>query len=223
VSGSGTAAQIATSGSSTEAKPPARGSAIAATRTPASAVAAPPPASNDWFERHSIRPPGFDPKHANIEQFVAFAYAEATKYVPDAQAWWIDADGVFADGHADLTLASFASDTGSITVRFISPSRAKADPGVPRGVPRKTACAFYITIDPDGGEMYETGTDCKEKLVKRPRCSAAQVWQKALALHPDAKGAVAALVYRDWNGKGAWDFDVRDDEHPVSERLPDDC
>jgi hypothetical protein len=219
---------VPANGSATEPTRIARASGSATTtndspRTPTPAVAATPPSSNGWFERHSIRPPGFDPKHANIDQFVAFAYAEAHKYVPDAEAWWIDADGVWADGHADLTLPSFASNTGSITVRFISPSRAKADPGVPRGVPHKTVCAFYVTIDPDGGEMYETGTDCKETLVKRPRCSAAQVWQKALALHPDAKGAVAALVYRAWNGKGAWDFDVRDDEHPVSERLPDDC
>jgi serine/threonine-protein kinase len=224
-------------GSSTEPSPPppARSStepspttskirAAAAKAPPLPAVASTPaPNPGGWFERHAIRPPGFDPKHANIETFIAFAYQEAHRYVPDAEAWWIDADGVFPDGHADLTLPSFASGTGSITVRFVSPSRAKPDPSVPRGVPRKTACAFYITIDPEGGEMYETSTSCKEKLVKRPRCTAAQVWTKALALHPDAKGAVAALVYRDWNGKGAWDFDIRDDEHPVSERLPDDC
>jgi hypothetical protein len=183
----------------------------------------PAPNPGGWFERHSIRPPGFDPKHANVEKFVAFAYEEAKKYVPDAEAWWIDADGVFPDGHADLTLPAFASDTGSITVRFISPSRAKPDPSIPRGVKQKTACAFYITIGPEGGEMYETGTDCKEKLVKRPRCSAAQVWKKVLALHPDGKDAVANIVYRDWNGKGAWDLDVRDEEHPISERVPDDC
>jgi serine/threonine-protein kinase len=183
----------------------------------------PPPKTDGWFERHSIRPPGFDPKHANIEKFIAFAYDEAKKYVPDAEAWWIDADGVFPDGHADLTLPAFASDTGSITVRFISPSRAKPDPTAPRGIPQKTKCAFYITIGPEGGEMYETGTDCKEKLVKRPRCTAAQVWKKVLALHPDGKNAVANIVYRDWNGKGAWDLDVRDDEHPISERVPDDC
>jgi hypothetical protein len=193
--------------------------ALAGGSTPAPA----PPPAGGWFERHAIRPPGFDPKHANIDQFIAFAYGEAKKYVPDAEAWWIDADGVGPDGRADLTLPSFASDTGSITVRFLSPSRAKPDPSVPRGVPRKTSCAFYITIGPEGGEMYETSTDCKEKLVKRPRCTVAQVWKKALALHPDAKGAVAAIIFRDLNGKGAWDFDIRDDEHPVSERLPDDC
>ena len=149
---------------------------------------APPPGPAGWFTRHSVSPPGFDAKHASVEKFVAAAYAEATKYVPDAQAWWIDADGVFADGHADLSLPSFASDHGSITVRFISPSRAKPDPSVPRGVPQKRACGFYVTISTDGGEMYETGSEwCKEPLVRKPRCTVGQVWKKVLAKHPDAK------------------------------------
>jgi serine/threonine-protein kinase len=185
----------------------------------------PPPASpTGWFTRHAVTPSGFDPKHASVEKFVAAAYAEAAKYVPDAQAWWIDADGVFPDGHADLSLPSFASDHGSITVRFTSPSRAKPDPSVPRGVPSKRACGFYVTIEPDGGEMYETGSDwCKEPLVRKPRCTVAQVWKKVLAKHPDAAGAVAAVVYRDFSGTPMWTFDIRDDAHPVSERVPDDC
>ena len=196
------------------------GGAAAAAPQPPPAPASPP----GWFERHAVTPPGFDPKHASVEKFVAAAYAEAAKYVPDAQAWWIDADGVFADGHADLSLPSFASDHGSITVRFISKKRAEPDPSVPRGVPSKRACGFYVTISPEGGEMYETGSDwCKEPLVRRPKCTVAQVWKKVLAKHPDAAGAVAALVYRDFSGTPMWTFDIRDDDHPVSERVPDDC
>jgi len=183
----------------------------------------PAPASPEgWFTRHSFTPAGFDPKHATVDKVVAAAIAEATKYVPDARIWHIDADGVFQDGHADLTLASFASDHGSITVRFISPRRAAPDPSVPRGVPRQTQCAFYVVIAPDGGEMYETGTDCREKLLPHPRCSVTQIWKKALAKHPDAAGAAAALVYRDYDGP-AWTFDIRDPDAPISERFPDDC
>jgi serine/threonine-protein kinase len=183
----------------------------------------PKPASpTGWFERHAFTPAGFDPKHASVDKVVAAAMAEAKKYVPDAQLWHIDADGVMQDGRADLTLASFASDHGSITVRFISPSRAKGDPSVPRGVPQKMQCAFYIVVEPDGGEMYETGSDCREKLLPHPRCTAAQIWKQALAKHPDAAGAAASLVYRDYDGP-AWTFDIRDPNAPISERFPDDC
>ena len=186
---------------------------------PAPAVAAGP---TGWFTRHSFTPAGFDPKHASVDKIVAAAVAEAKKYVPDAEPWWIGADGVLQDGHANLTLPSFASDHGSITVRFISKSRMKGDPTVPRGVPQKMQCAFYIVVEPGGGEMYETGTDCRAKLLPHPKCTAAQVWKKVLAKHPDAAGAVAELVYRDYNGP-AWTLDIRDDDHPVSERIPDDC
>jgi hypothetical protein len=191
------------------------------------ATPAPPPAKPaappGWFVRHAVSPPGFDPKHANLEKFIAYGYAEAAKYVPDAKVWWIDVDGVFTDGHADLTLPSHASTTGSMTMRFISPSRSKPDPSIPRVVPQQLQCAFYIRMAPDGGEMYETGSDCKEHLLPKPRCSAAQVWKRVLAKHPDAAGAVGALIYREIDGKPMWDFDIRDDQSPISERVPDDC
>ena len=72
--------------------------------------------------------------------------------------------------------------------------------------------------------MYETPSqNCKETLVRPPRCSVAQVWKKVLAKHPDAAGAVAQLIYRDNNGTPTWFFEIRDDSKPVDERVPDDC
>ena len=131
---------------------------------------------------------------------------------------------MFSDGHADLTLPGFASSTGQVTLRFISPSHAKDDPSVPRGVPQEHHCAFYILVEPGEATMYETPSqNCKETLLRPPKCSAAQVWKRVLAKHPDANGAVAQLVYRDNDGKPMWFFEIRDDSKPVEERIPDDC
>ena len=131
--------------------------------------AAPPPkpTTDGWFERHKLSPPGFDPKHARIDQLIAFGLSEAKKNVPDAQLTWIDASGVFPDGRADFTLPSFASDHGDLTLRFISPSHAKRDPSLPRGVEGGyKKCSFYIVIAPGEAEIYDTSD--KDLCTKPP-------------------------------------------------------
>src|SRR3569623_526714 len=185
--------------------------------TPAPKKAAAP---TGWFTRHDVQLAGFDPKHVNVEKLIAQGYAEAHKYVPDAQVWRIDVSNAYSDGHAALTLTTNAD----VTLRFISPSHGKDDPSVPRGVPQQHHCAFYILTEPGESEMYETPSQsCKETLVRAPKCSVAQVWKRVLAKHPDAAGAVAQLIYRDNNGTPTWFFEIRDDSKPVDERIPDDC
>src|SRR5205814_2117430 len=43
--------------------------------------ASPPPdapkSADAWFARHAVKPPGFDAKHANVDQIIAFGLAEA--------------------------------------------------------------------------------------------------------------------------------------------------
>jgi serine/threonine protein kinase len=178
----------------------------------------PPPAAGAWFTRHNVSPPGFDPKHVNVDQVINWGLAEAKKNVPDAELIWIDAAGVYADGHADLTLPSTASPHSDITLRFISPSHLKGDPNMPRGVPQSyKQCAFYIVIQPDGGEIYDTSMEmlCKEHPIPRPHCTVAAVWQKAIAAKKGVSDAVASFVYRSngWNFeiKGLFDQTFRDD------------
>jgi hypothetical protein len=191
------------------------------------ATPSPPPASGGWFTRHDVSPPGFDAKKASVEKFVAFAIAEAKRNVPDAELTRIDVDGVFPDGHADLTLPSFASSHGSIDVRFISPSHAKRDPNVPRGVRQEKKCEFRVMIGPEGGEMYDMITgDCKTATVPKPRCTIAAVWKKALARKKDLADAVASITYTSniVSHKIVWMFDVRDGTDTVfSEQFSDDC
>src|SRR3569623_3110406 len=91
--------------------------------TPAPKKAAAP---TGWFTRHDVQLAGFDPKHVIVEKLIAQGYAEAHKYVPAAQVWWIDVSNAYSDGHADLTLTTNAD----VTLRFVSPTHGKDDPTV---------------------------------------------------------------------------------------------
>jgi serine/threonine protein kinase len=183
-----------------------------------------PAAPGGWFTRHSVTPPGFNPKHANVDQVIQWALAEAKKNVPDAELIWIDATGVYPDGHADLTLPNFASEHGGITLRFVSPSHQKRDPSTPRGVAQTyKQCSFYIVLEPGENEIYDTSSEmlCKEHPIPHPHCSVAAVWKKAIAAKKDIADAVASITYRS-NG---WNFEIREGtERPIfDETYRDDC
>ncbi|HEX4453682.1 MAG TPA: serine/threonine-protein kinase [Kofleriaceae bacterium] len=193
------------------------------TTTPKQIADSPKP---NLVDRHPVAPPGFDPKHVGVDAFVAFAIAEATREVPDAKVTRVDADNVFPDGHADLTLPSFASPNGSIDVRFVSPSHVTRDPKLPRGVKSERVCEFRVMIEPNGGEIYATGGDCDEAPIPKPRCSATAIWKKALAMKHDLSDAVAELTYTAniVSHKIVWMFDIRDGTNTLfSEQFPDDC
>jgi serine/threonine protein kinase len=182
--------------------------------------------ASGWFDRHDVSPPSRNWKNLDIGKHVAWAIAEAKRNVPDAQLTRIDVSHAFADGHADLTLDDGAF-KGSIDVRFISPSRAKRDPNLPRGVSSKNVCEFRILAGPGGSEIYEFGkTDCKTVPVPTPRCSIAQVWKKAIKKKPDLANAVADLTYTSniVSKRVVWMFGIKEDgETLMSEQFPDDC
>ena len=148
-----------------------------------------------WFERHPVAQP-FDLKKLDIDRYIDWAIREARKNVPDAQLTWISIDGVFPSGRADLHLPTSGAH-GSIDLRFISPSRSKRDPSVPRGVEVERTCEFRIIADPSDTEIRDMSSfgKCQSKPMPRPRCSLAQVWKKALAQRPDLHDAVANIVY----------------------------
>ena len=184
------------------------------------------PGTGGWFKRHSLTPPNTNWAKLDIGKHVEWAIAEAKKNVPDAQLTRIDVSHSFADGHADLTLDDGAF-KGSIDVRFISPSHAKRDPTLPRGVSSKNVCEFRILAGPGGSEIYDFGTsDCKTATVPKPRCSVAQVWKKAIKLKPDLATAVAELTYTSniVSHRIVWMFNIEEDgERLMSEQFPDDC
>jgi len=181
---------------------------------------APVASASGWFERHDVSPPGADMKKLDVDKHIAWAIAEAKKTVPDAALFRIDVENVFPDGHADLTLPGFAYKTGGIDLRFISPSHAKRDPSVPRGVKVERKCALRVDGGPDGFEIRDLSGDCDEVGIPAPKCKLAQVWKKALAKHPDIADAVASIGYR---GKKWW-FTIYDSgKSLVSETYADDC
>ncbi|MEP6860169.1 MAG: protein kinase [Deltaproteobacteria bacterium] len=190
--------------------------------------------------------PGWNAKHAEPDKLYDWAIVQAKKYRSDAQLTRIDIDNVFPDGHADLTLASFANSYGDVDIRFISPSHAnhksgerparstaeagaKVDDKLPRGTtPQKAVCEFRVDLSPHETEIRDFfATPCTEVQVPRPRCSLAKVWKKALAQKPDLADAVASISYysNPVSHRVLWFFTIYKPDHTslFSEQYADDC
>jgi len=181
-----------------------------------------------WITNHDLpKPPGFAPARLDVAAFIPWAVAHAKRAIPDAQLIRIDANGVMPDGRANLTLASHASDHGSIDLRFISPSRGKRDPKQPLGVARRDfKCEFRIMAEPDGVSMMPIDfADCtKEHVVPVPKCSFAAVWKKAIAKKAPSDNAVSNLGYRSTGSRVVWYFDIGSGFDVVfSQMFADDC
>ncbi len=185
---------------------------------PATAKATTPDGiSNGWVVSRRFVPSGYNAKNLSVEKYLPFALAEAKKLVPDAVLFRIDADGVYPDGHADITLAG----NGSIDFRFISPKRAKGDPKLPLGAKQEFKCMFRVMLDGEGAWIAPlSGFDCKEPLLGPPKCTTVQVWKKAIAKGAPTN-AIGELGYRGWDNKAKWYFSI--DGTKISEVFDDDC
>ncbi|MBL0214211.1 MAG: serine/threonine protein kinase [Myxococcales bacterium] len=207
-----------------EPSSPAQVVAQVVAEDPAQPSSPTPAGTSGWFTRHAVTPPSRDMKKLDVDQHIAWAIAEAKRTVPDAQLFRIDLENVYPDGHADLTLPGFAYKYGGIDLRFISPSHSKRDPSVPRGVKVERTCALRVDGGPDGFEIRDLSGDCDEVAVPAPKCKLAQVWNKALAKHPDVADAVASIDYRVQGKTPKWWFTIYDDgKSIVSETFADDC
>ncbi|MEO8700473.1 MAG: serine/threonine-protein kinase [Kofleriaceae bacterium] len=157
------------------------------------APAPPSTVKKSWIEEKTLTPGGWNPKRVDVSAFIKFAMAEAKKAMPDAQLTRVGVSGVTADGFANLELPTLASTHGDIELRFISPSHSKPDPNTPAGLPIKLQCEFRIMGEPDGVEIRSMfATNCKERAVAVPRCSAAALWKLAGA---PSGNAVANINY----------------------------
>ncbi len=191
--------------------------------TPQIATSSTPPRAgvglgpDGWVVSRRFMPSGFDPKRLSVEKYLPLALAEAKKLVPDAVLFRIDADGVFPDGHADITL----TDNGSLDFRFISPSHAKPDPSLPVGAKQDYKCMFRVMLDGEGAWSAPiNGWECKEPLLGPPKCTTVEVWKKALA-RGAPNNAIAELGYRGWANKAKWYVSI--DGTKFSEVFEDDC
>jgi serine/threonine protein kinase len=185
-----------------------------------------------WADSYNLPAFKFDAKKLNGQKFLDFALAEARKADPGAVLTRIDMTSVGPDGTVDLTLPSMASPHSSIDLRFVSMERGKRDPSLPVGTPHreKVSCEFRIEIDPGGVQsrtifpaITEAASCIKQKPMPSPRCSLAQVWQKAIAKGAPATNAVASMGYRS-NGRNVWYFDIGEAGSRVfSSVFNDDC
>ena len=188
----------------------------------------PKPATTPDDGPPSLSLPGWNAKHAEPDKLYDWAIAQAKKYRPDAQLTRIDVDNVFPDGHADLTLASFANSYGDVDIRFISPSHANHEK-LPRGTSQqKAVCEFRVDLSPKEVEIRDFfATACTEVQVPRPRCTLAKVWKKALAQKPDLADAVASISYysNPVTHRVVWSFSIYKPDHTplFSEQYADDC
>ena len=179
------------------------------------------PAAGGWIKAHPLSLPGWDPRHVDVDAFIAWATQAATQAIPDARMFRLDAMNVYPDGHADLTLSS----SGFLSVRFLSPSRSKRDPGVPVGAQPRWRCMFQVLATVQTGPMIVPmdGSSCEdERPQPAPRCTTRGVWQLMLARRAPGGNAVAELGY--WSsGKGEPPLWFGSVTGVFSQRFPDDC
>jgi serine/threonine-protein kinase len=188
--------------------------------------AADDPSKRGWFSRHTLSPPNFDVKHTDATKFMAWAIAEAKRNVPDAQFTRLDVENVNSKGVVDFTLPYNGGSKTSFVLRFISPSWKKRSPStLPKGVSgTKKECQFYIVVQQDEAEIYDTSGDCKDDVIAPPSCTFAQVWQKVLAKKSELADYVGSIGFWGNDGKGRWYVDVKDDDKDLfSEWVADDC
>jgi hypothetical protein len=163
--------------------------------------------------KSSTYPVDFNPKDFDALGFFKRAEKLAKEKMPDAVLVDFDADGVFPDGHVDLTL----NQEYRANYRFRSPEKSRGDPNLPENVEQEIECLVYVEVSRDAVEVYKTVSmeNCKEKPRPRWRCSLKQAW--SLARKKGApRGNVVAKVSWLWDG---WYFDFGDD----SVSVPDEC
>ena len=151
----------------------------------------------EWFAYRALQKTGWDPKHIDVDEYIAWATQIATATVPDAKLNRIDVQGVFPDGHADLTMST----SGFVTVRFISPSRAKVDPSTPVGASPNYHCMFQVMATVQTGPFItpSDGTSCEGETENVPHCTTRGVWQELIAKNAPSGNAVAQLGF--WSNK----------------------
>ncbi|MEZ4400691.1 MAG: protein kinase [Kofleriaceae bacterium] len=182
------------------------------------AAGAPPPPDPDpplpVDRPHNIRIPGFNPASFDYMGYLPAALAEARKILPDAQLARLDAGGVGPDGRAHLKV----SDDFKVLYRFVSPSAAKAPPDHPKGVKWEPLCMVQIYVEADQVMVIPMkGFGC-DKVIPQPRCTAKEIWAKAIAKGAPDANAYASLWYGYAGGK--WSFSIDGD---FSDTFVDGC
>ena len=117
------------------------------------------------------------------------------------------------NGYANLTLGKGFE----ATYWYRSRSRSKRPKNAPVGVEVEIKCMIYVIATAKRVTAYPRSFEkCKQPFRPRPRCSLAQVWQKAIKMKVPRK-AVAQIDYL-WDG---WFFQLKGTK--FTESIKDDC
>ncbi len=150
---------------------------------------APPTAPEDlevYADAHD-----FDPHHFDPVAYLPNAKALARKIVPDVELAELESPHVMASGL--LPPGRFVSELAKY--RFVSPARAKTDHDTRQLHP----CVIDVEVDHRRARaVYNTDELCTA-VEAAPRCTAAQIWAKAIA-DGIPSNQVAELIY----ARGAW-------------------
>ncbi len=173
-----------------------------------------------WFAFHLLPVQDWDPKHVDVDEFIALAVQSARQTLADAELVRIDVANVYPDGHADLTLSH-----GNLMVQFMSPSRTRRDPSVPVGAQPDWHCMFGVmaTVDTGPAMVPMTGTSCESVRPQRvPRCAMRDLWRQMIDHQAPSGNAVAQLDYfaSDKARPARWYARIADAFHLD---LPDAC
>jgi hypothetical protein len=119
----------------------------------------------------------FDPQRFDAVAFQKQAEAAAREQLPDAVMVATDLIGVNADG-----VINFELESGSQALyRFRSPSRSKPPADFPSNATFSSNCVVYVLVQQSGVNTFVPDkSNCNTPLTGVPRCSATQVWSKAV-------------------------------------------
>jgi hypothetical protein len=158
-------------------------------------------------------PADFDPGNFDALGFYERARTLARQKMSDAFLIDFDVEGVYPDGHVDLTIQK----DYRANFRFRSPSRSRGNPDLPANVEQDIECLVYVEVSAEHVEVYAATSmeNCQEKPRPRWRCSLGEAW--TLARKEGAPlGNVVAKVSWLWDG---WYFDFGQ----TSLSVPDGC
>jgi serine/threonine protein kinase len=147
-------------------------------------------------------PADYNPKRFDPIAYLPKAEALARQVLPDAQLTSLEFDPVYPDGHVELTGRDHEYD-------FRSPSKSARPVGTPKNVKLDAPCLVHIEVMPTQiVAQLRTSETCTEKIVRRPRCSFAQVWAIAKAAHKVDNDMIARVG---WFLDETWFFDTDPD------------
>jgi hypothetical protein len=119
----------------------------------------------------------FDPKRFDAVAFQKQAEAAAREQLPDAVMVATDLMGVNSEGIINFELGS-----GSQALyRFRSAARSKPPADFPSNATFSSNCVVYVLVQESGVNTFVPDkSSCNTPLTGVPRCSATQVWSKAI-------------------------------------------